>query len=537
MKTKFFTIALCALMLAIASCQAPDRFTRYQINNDAQGVIEKIGNLYNATVVSNDPNVYKAEYQAGFIQSKLQKNQLLATRDNTWDNAYLTDPSHSYPKQLPPSQDELNMTQQTLAQNWNYTLDYMQKADPPKLRAQLRRLMYRLVGIYHGAVKDKPEALPFDDQWVPNFSAAEMTVGYETPNITFMDIYFINALQDLSYTLPAGTSSPVTPTPASKCSAFVKRTDSDIYMTHNSWSGFLDQSQAVTLWVNGDMMSMNVISPAILSSSTDFGYNNKGILFNETTLRWSQTQARVDALWMFWRAALAEQFSNSIDEFFQAISLEASGTYMNAYAIVDAKTNDIGYVEMSYKNFIFFKLDKQAGVVVTTKPEGINTAYDNEMVQPNVVLGINFPASMQIREDLQSTNNRPARKPQFLAHMNLVTDIETAKQLITYTDPMNPLSIYGRWDLGYGETDYPKTIPDGSVDAAAVSASMIQNVFSLKGVLDTSSTNKAFWMKFGSPYVNGKPFIWSESQWKNQKLRNVPDRIDGEYTLLNSYLR
>ena len=25
----------------------------------------------------------------------------------------------------------------------------------------------------------------------------------------------------------------------------------------------------------------------------------------------------------------------------------------------------------------------------------------------------------------------------------------------------NPLSIFGRWDLGYGQTDYPKTIPDG----------------------------------------------------------------------------
>jgi hypothetical protein len=44
-------------------------------------------------------------------------------------------------------------------------------------------------------------------------------------------------------------------------------------------------------------------------------------------------------------------------------------------------------------------------------------------------------------------------------------------------------------------------------------------------------------MKFGSPSVNGKPFIWSESQWKGQKLRNVPDRVEGEWTLLNLYMR
>jgi hypothetical protein len=98
-----------------------------------------------------------------------------------------------------------------------------------------------------------------------------------------------------------------------------------------------------------------------------------------------------------------------------------------------------------------------------------------------------------------------------------------AKALITYTDPYNPLSIFGRWDLGYGESPSPKTVPDGALDAKAISVSMIQDVFQLKGELDLSSPVKAFRMKFGTPYVNGKPFIWSESQWKNQKLRDVPE--------------
>ena len=40
-----------------------------------------------------------------------------------------------------------------------------------------------------------------------------------------------------------------------------------------------------------------------------------------------------------------------------------------------------------------------------------------------------------------------------------------------------------------------------------------------------------------TPYVNGKPFIWSESQWSGHKLRGVPDRVDGEYVLLNTYIR
>ncbi len=52
--------------------------TQYQLDNDTQGVIEKTGNLYNTSIVSNDPNVYKAEYEAGFIQGKLQKDQIVA---------------------------------------------------------------------------------------------------------------------------------------------------------------------------------------------------------------------------------------------------------------------------------------------------------------------------------------------------------------------------------------------------------------------------------------------------------------------------
>jgi len=240
---------------------------------------------------------------------------------------------------------------------------------------------------------------------------------------------------------------------------------------------------------------------------------------------------------MFWRATLAEQFATSIDDFFRYVSLQASGTYMNGYMVVDTKTGEIGSVEMSYKNFVFFKPDGKGGVAVTTKPQGLNTAYDHEMVQPDYMIGINYPASLLIREELKSVDNRPARRRQFLARIGGVKDIESAKALITYIDPQNPLSIYGRWDLGYGDTPTPKTIPDGAADAKAISANMIKDVFALKGVLDTEATSKAFWMKFGSPSVKGKPFIWSQSQWKGQKLRNVPDRVAGDWTFLNLYMR
>ena len=153
------------------------------------------------------------------------------------------------------------------------------------------------------------------------------------------------------------------------------------------------------------------------------------------------------------------------------------------------------------------------------------------------MLGINYPASLLIRDELQSVDNRPARRVQFMAQIGGVHDIASSKALITYIDPANPLSIYGRWDLGYGITPAPKTIPDGACDAKAVSASMVRYAARLKGVLDTGAGTRAFWMKFGTPSVNGQPFVWSESQWSDQKLRYVPDRVEGDWRLLHLHMR
>ena len=38
-------------------------------------------------------------------------------------------------------------------------------------------------------------------------------------------------------------------------------------------------------------------------------------------------------------------------------------------------------------------------------------------------------------------------------------------------------------------------------------------------------------MLYQTPRMNGKPFIWSQSPWPSQKLRDVPDRLEGTFTL------
>jgi len=529
---RIFTLIVAVLFLGGCKPSQKAGGTSYKIDVDTQGYIEVIDNIENMSIVSIDRNHYKAEYEAGFIQGKLQNTAIIATRDNLWDSAFLTDQTPTFAKQIPPSTKEIEAARVALLANLKYTLSYMQKTSDKVLRTRIQRLFYRMLGIYHGVTRNKPAALKFGSEVFPlvsYFTAKEMTLGYETAALTFMDVYFINGFMDLFDVLDSSHNT--------RCSAFVKKTGGDIIIAHNSWMSFLDQSSLANLYINGDYLSINFAFAGLLGSETDFGYNNKGILFNETTHHATFTIPKTDALWMYLRAALAEQFAGSLDEFYELISLEASGTYMNGYMVVDTKTKEIGLIEMSYKSFVYFKPDGKNGYQVITKPDGLSKDYDTKLLQPNYIIGVNYPVSKLIVSELKATDTRPLRRVQFLARIGGINDIESAKKLITYTAPNEPLSIYGRWDLGYGTTPYPQTIPDGAADAKAITAKMISYASKLKGELDLNAKNRSFWMKFGSAKIKGKPFIWSESQWKTQKLRDVPDWINGDFQYLNSYIK
>ena len=93
--------------------------TVFTLDANASGAIETINNIVNMTVASKDASDLKAEYRAGFVQGKLQGKTIVSARDNNWDNAYLTVPSHSFPKQHGPTRSELEVAGGIL--NANYT--------------------------------------------------------------------------------------------------------------------------------------------------------------------------------------------------------------------------------------------------------------------------------------------------------------------------------------------------------------------------------------------------------------------------------
>ena len=93
---------------------------------------------------------------------------------------------------------------------------------------------------------------------------------------------------------------------------------------------------------------------------------------------------------------MAEQFSASIDDFFAAISLDNSGTYLNGYMLVDAKNGETGLVEMSYRCFIYYRSNGGPYTVTSKSLDGqpCSTQYDPEMVTPGLPDGPALPLSL-----------------------------------------------------------------------------------------------------------------------------------------------
>jgi len=84
--------------------------------------------------------------------------------------------------------------------NANYAafLQYLKNPATDAITAHhLKRLLFRMLGIYHGASLNQPASLDFSENWLPDnyLQSSELTLGYETPGLTFMDVYFLNALQ------------------------------------------------------------------------------------------------------------------------------------------------------------------------------------------------------------------------------------------------------------------------------------------------------------------------------------------------------
>ncbi len=522
------------------------------------GFAQCVDNNWNYAIYAQNPNIsiYQNEYNAGYVQGKVQSNHtIVATRNNSWKNFLIgSTPEDNISIEVKP--EYLTACASTIVENYNYLCDWAeQRKDDPKVQ-KIIRLMYRQLGIWDGAAGNAPKKdVKYSDLLLSSYDSAQSKLYYGLDPLSFLDVIFINSQYDLfdavgdKIGLVMGYGSAKKATPAVKtstsdhCTSFTKMMpDKNVFWVHNSWCCFYAQSCAVTYCIGEDFVTQNANCPGQFGSNTDFGFNGNGIGFNETTHVDLYNEPKVLGVWLTYRSAAAEQFARNIQEFYEYCSLDNTGTYLNGYHIVDANTGEIGDLDMSYKRFVLFVCDgKTVKVTDSTgyKPTALD--YDHHLITPTHIFGVNQPVSWWVGYELESMNLRPMRRNQLWARIDTVKDIETTKDLITYTEDREPLSVYGRWDLGYGTTEMPRVRPDGSVDAKACSIEMIKEV--LSGLSRKPSINgqkTSFWMKFGTAHVRQLPFIWSQSKFADFKGPEeedcVPDALDGKWNRVKMFM-
>lgn len=529
--------------------------TQYTLDEFSVGFAQCIDNNWNYAIYAQNPNVsiYQNEYNAGYVQGKIQTGKtILATRNNSWKNFLIgATPQNALSVEVKP--EYLTACAKTIIDNYNYTYDFVTSRKDDLMIEKIIRLMFRQLGIYEGAVDAQPrKTVSLSDLDLMAFPESQRTLGAGDTPLTFLDVIFINSQYDLfdcvgddiGLVMGYGTAHKLnSKEKPDHCTSFTKMMpDGNVFWTHNSWCCFWAQSCAVTYCIGDDFVTQNANCPGQFGSNTDFGFNGNGIGFNETTHVDLYDKTKVLGIWLTYRSAAAEQFARSIDEFYDYCSLDNTGTYLNGYHIIDANTGEIGLLDMSYNRFVLFKCDgKKIDMKDSTGYVPTRLDYDHHLISPTHIFGVNQPVSWWVGYELESMNLRPMRRNQLWDRLDTVSDIETAKDLITYTEDREPLSIYGRWDLGYGTTEMPRVRPDGSVDAKAFSSELIKEVLAnLSKKPSINGEKKSFWMKFGTAHIRHLPFIWSKSQFAGMKqpeeVDTVPDALDGRWNRVKMFM-
>ncbi len=531
--------------------------TQFVLDEYTCGFAQCIDNNWNFAIYAQNPNVsiFQNEYNAGYVQGKVQTGpMILATRNNSWKNFLIgATPQDALSVEVKPNY--LKVCGDTVKQNYNYLLDLVNQRIAEPMIEKIARLLFRQLGIYEGATDKAPRTnVGLGDLVLPD----NQTLGIGDTPLTFLDVIFINSQYDLfdcvgdqiGLVMGYGTATKAAKSDEhhrtdkqEHCTAFAKKmADGNVFWTHNSWCCFWAQSCAVTYCIGEDFVTQNANCPGQFGSNTDFGFNGHGIGFNETTHVDLYDKTKILGIWLTYRSAAAEQFARNIDEFYKYMTLDNTGTYLSGYQIVDANTGEIALIDMSYERFVLFKADgKKVTITDSTGYKPTELDYDHHLITPTHIFGVNQPISWWVGYELESMNLRPMRRFQLWQGIGKVTDIEAAKDLITYTADREPLSIYGRWDLGYGTTELPRQRPDGSVDAKACSAELIKETLAnLSRKPSINGQKTSFWMKFGTAHVRELPFIWSDSRYSEfkqpEEVDYVPDALDGRWNRVKMFM-
>ena len=102
--------------------QKKGEIKEFVLNEFCKGYSEVIDNCWNYSIFAQDPNIsiFENEYNAGFIQAKIQgKVSIIASRNNCWKNMLICDtPQDRISIDIP--EDAHSAVEEALVSNYKY---------------------------------------------------------------------------------------------------------------------------------------------------------------------------------------------------------------------------------------------------------------------------------------------------------------------------------------------------------------------------------------------------------------------------------
>lgn len=258
--------------------------TQFVLDEYTCGFAQCVDNNWNYAIYAQNPDVsiYQNEYNAGYVQGKVQTGAtILATRNNSWRNFLIgATPQNALSIEVKP--EYLTVSAKVLVENYNYLYQWVSARSSDDKVQKIVRLMFRQLGIYDGAAGNAPRTgVELADLQLSSMGSAQAALGYGDTPLTFLDVVFVNSQYDLfdclgdqlglvmGYGTAHKTSSKDRP---DHCTAFTKMMpDGEVFWTHNSWCCFWAQSCAVTYCIGEDFVTQNANCPGQFGSNTDFG--------------------------------------------------------------------------------------------------------------------------------------------------------------------------------------------------------------------------------------------------------------------------
>ncbi|MGB9605683.1 MAG: C45 family autoproteolytic acyltransferase/hydrolase [Bryobacteraceae bacterium] len=254
------------------------------------------------------------------------------------------------------------------------------------------------------------------------------------------------------------------------CSAFVATgsytRDGRPVIGHNAWTGYMEGERWNIIFdivpARGHRILMDGF-PGLIHSADDFGLNAAGIMITETTI--SQFHGYdPQGIPEFVRARKAMQYSASIDDFARIMREGNNGGYANNWLVADARTGEIGSLELGLKNVTWQRT--RDGYFV-----GANFPVNEKLAREETT----FP----VKDPSVSPNARRKRWEQLMADYKGRIDLEAGKRFLSdhfdayagKEDP-NERTLCGHIDLSPRglEPWQPPFAPAGAVQAKVTDA-------------------------------------------------------------------